>query len=277
MTYRNILVHVDNSAAAKTRVTAAAALAIRFKCALTGVFLGSARLPDAFVGEAITPISVGLLEKTLDERRVALGNASAAARRMFDTIVCDAPIPFFWLDVENASDLTACARRHDLAILPPEVKPALGDSVITAAEVGMASGGPVLVLKHGGYPIEFGKKILVAWKDSREAARALRDALPFLAGAEEIHFLTVSRDGGAELDDLLQRHLHVHGCKEAKLVVERNQEIAVSDLIRRHVSFLGADMVVLGLYGHSRLQEMVLGGVSRELLHDMPMPLLVSH
>jgi nucleotide-binding universal stress UspA family protein len=194
-------------------------------------------------------------------------------------MVRDACIPFYWLDIDgdNASALIACARRHDLAVLPPEMKPALSDNVITAAEIGMASGGPVLVLKHGGYPIDFGKKILVAWKDSRESARALRDAMPFLSRAEEIHFLTVSRSGEAELDELLQRHLHVHGCGQAKLVVDRNEEVAVPDLIRRHVGVVGADMVVLGLYGHSRLQEIMLGGVSRDLLRDMPMPLLMSH
>lgn len=279
MTYRNILVHVDNSEAGKTRVAAAAALAVRCKSALTGVFLRSPHLPGAFVGDAVTPIAASLLQKTLDERLDVLSKASAAARLMFDSTMCDAFAPFYWLDIdgENPSELIASARRHDLVILPPEMKPAFGDNVITAAEIGMASGGPILVLKHGGYPIEFGKRILVAWKDSRESARALRDAWPFLEGAEEIYFLMASRDGEAEIDDLLQRHLHVHGCKEAKLIVERNEEVAVSDLIRRHVNFVGADMVVLGLYGHSRLREMALGGVSRDLLHDIPMPLLMSH
>jgi nucleotide-binding universal stress UspA family protein len=198
---------------------------------------------------------------------------------MFDEAVRKAGIPFYWLSVngDTAAPLAACARRHDLTILPPEMTPAFGKTVIRAAEVGMASGGPVLVLKHGGFPMDFGRKILVAWNDSRESARALRDAWPFLEPAEEIHFLTVSRRGEAELDDVLQRHLHSHGCRTAKLTVDRNDESPIGNVICRHVGIVGADMVVLGLYGHSRLQEMVLGGPSRDLLHDTPMPLFMSH
>jgi nucleotide-binding universal stress UspA family protein len=278
MTYRNILVHVDNSKSAKTRIDAAVSLALRFKCAISGVFLKSEFVPNYIVGEGMVMPSENV-ERFIEERREQTNNAMIAARHLFDEAARVACIPFHWLDINGDSPaaLIACARRHDLAILPPEMKAAFSQAAITAAEIGMASGGPVLVLKHGGYPADFGRKILVAWKDSRESARALRDAWPFLAQAEQIHFLAVSPEGEAELDELLQRHLHVHGCKEARLVVDRNDEAPVADLIRRQVGIVGADLVVLGLYGHSRLREMVLGGVSRDLLRDIPMPLLVSH
>ncbi|MDP3739233.1 MAG: universal stress protein [Hyphomonadaceae bacterium] len=278
MTYRNILVQIDNSTSARARVAAAISLALRFKCAVTGVFLKSEFVPNYIVGEGMVLPSENV-EAFIEERREETNKAMLAARRVFDEAARGACIPFHWLDIngDSPADLIDCARRHDLAILPPEMKAVFSQTVITAAEIGMASGGPVLVLKHGGYPAEFGRKILVAWKDSRESARALRDAWPFLAQAEEIHFLAVSPHGEAELDHLLQRHLHVHGCKEARLVVDRNDEAPVADLIRRQVGIVGADLVVLGLYGHSRLREMVLGGVSRDLLRDIPMPLLVSH
>jgi nucleotide-binding universal stress UspA family protein len=278
MTYRSILVQVDNSTAAKTRIAAAVALAVKFNSALTGVFLKSELVPNYVLGEGIALPSENV-ERWLEERSEETGKAMLATRRMFDEAVRATSVPFHWLDIngDGPADLVACARRHDLAVLPPQMKALFSEQAIAAAEVGMASGGPVLVLKHGGYPSDFGRKILVAWKDSRESARALRDAWPFLSRAEEIHFLTVSRDGETELDELLQRHLHAHGCKAAKLVVDRNDEAPVADLIRRQVGIVGADLVVLGLYGHSRLREMVLGGVSRDLLHDIPMPLLISH
>ncbi len=278
MTYRSILVHVDNSKAATARIAAALSLAARFKSTVTGVFLKSELLPNYAIGDGIA-MSAANVDRYLEERAEEMGKVVAAARNVFEEAVRDAAVPFYWLDIngDGPSALTACARRHDLAILPPEMNAALGEHVVTAAEVGMGSGGPVLVLKHGGYPANFGRKILVAWKDSRESARALRDAWPLLSQAEEIHFLIVSRHGESDLDDLLKRHLHVHGCRQAKLVVDRNDESPVGDLIRRHVGIVGADLVVLGLYGHSRLREMVLGGVSRDLLQDIPMPLLVSH
>jgi nucleotide-binding universal stress UspA family protein len=279
MTYRNILVHVDNTKAARTRIAAAVALASRFKCGLTGVFLRSESYPKYVIADAILPPAGGVLELAIAERTEQVCKANAAARAVFEEAVRDSHIPFWWITVngDSEAELIACARRHDLAILPPEMKTEFGERTIKAAQIGMASGGPVLVLKHGGFPIDFGKKILVAWNDSRESARALRDAWPFLAAAEEITFLTVSHRAERELDDVMQRHLHAHGCKYARLVVDRGDPESIGDLIKLQVAETGADMVVLGLYGHSRLYELVLGGVSKDLLQDPPMPMLVSH
>jgi nucleotide-binding universal stress UspA family protein len=101
--------------------------------------------------------------------------------------------------------------------------------------------------------------------------------MPFLQHADEIHFLTVSRDAMPRQDDLLQRHLLRHGCRPANLIVDSDGDTPPGEIIRRHVDLAGADLVVLGLYGHSRIQELVLGGVSHDLLQTLPMPLLVSH
>jgi nucleotide-binding universal stress UspA family protein len=225
------------------------------------------------------PPAGDVLELAIEERTQEVCKVSTAARAMFNEATRDAAVPFHWVDAngDSETELVACARRHDLAILPPEMKAAFGERTIKAAQIGMASGGPVLVLKHGGYPASFGRKILVAWNNSRESARALRDALPFLSTADEITFLTVSHRADRDLDDLLQRHLVSHGCKPARLVVDRGDPESIGDVIKLHVAETGADMVVLGLYGHSRLYELVLGGVSRNLLQDPPMPMLISH
>ena len=279
MTYRNILVHVDSSKAARTRLTAATKLAQRFQCALTGFCLRSDRYPRHLIADGSIPIDADTLNRIVEERAKEVGRVGAAARRVFDEALQDAGVAFHWLDIDGDSEtqLIAAARRHDLAVLPPEMRPVLGEHSISAAQIGMASAGPVLVLKHGGYPMDFGRKILVAWNNSRESARALRDAWPFLAAADEVHFLTVSPSAETQLDDLMQRHLRNHGCKFGKMVVDRSDAASVADVIKLHVGETGADMVVMGLYGHSRLQEMVLGGVSRNLLHDPPMPMLISH
>jgi nucleotide-binding universal stress UspA family protein len=276
---RTILVTVDCSAAGHTRLKAAVALASRFKCSLTGAFLRSDLYPRYVVSDGIVPLPADVLDGMVAERTIDMDRASLAARRLFDEAVQETEVPFHWLDIngDGVAQLAACARRHDLTVLPPEIKTAFGDRTIAASQIGMAAGGPVLVLKHGGYPLNFGKKILVAWNDSREAARALRDAWPFLAGAEEIHFLTVSPHAESELDTLLQRQLRHHGCKVGKTIVDRSEAASVGDVIKLHVGETGADMVVMGLYGRSRLQELVLGGVSKDLLRDPPMPLLLSH
>lgn len=276
--YRNILVHVDSSAAAQTRVTAAAELATRFGCSLTGVFLQSGRIPRYLFADGLAPISQDVLDSYMAERAVAVEAATKAAQEVFFSAV-PSGLSTHWLDIEGDADdqLIACAKRHDLVILPPQITPAGTDHVIPAARIGMASGGPVLVLKHGGFPIPVGRKILLAWNDSRESVRALRDAWPLLQTASEIHFVQVGRHGEPELDALMRRQLADHGCPPAQLHIDESGDVPVEDVIRLHVGRTGADLVILGLYGHSRLRELVMGGVSRSLLSDPPMPLLVSH
>lgn len=276
--YRSILVHVDSSPAARTRVAAAAELATRFACTLTGAFLSSSRLPKYLVGDVLTPVPQDVLEGYARERETAVEAASKAAREVFAAGI-PRGVRSHWLNIDGDSDdqLIACAKRHDLVILPPQIAPAFTDHVIPAARVGMASGGPVLVLKHGGFPIPFGKKVLIAWNESREAVRAVRDAWPLLETASEIHFLQVGAAATRELDALMQRQLADHGCPPAQLHVDESGDTVVEDVIRLHVGRTGADLVVLGLYGHSRLRELVMGGVSRSLLSDPPMPLIMSH
>lgn len=279
MTYRNIFVHVDSSMGAKARVAAAASLAARFKCPLTGGFAYSSKLPNYVVADAITPISQGVLDTYLAEQVQAIGAASSAARDVFTENLGGEKVTTRWLDIDIEADdqLIVTAKRHDLVVLPPEIKPAFSDIVIPAEDVGMASGGPVIVLKHGGFPVQFGKKILIAWKETREAMRAVRDAWPFLEAAEEIHFLSVSRAAPNELDQSMLRLFEDHGCPAPQLHVDRNDDARVEDLIKLHTGRTGADLVVLGLYGHSRVRELVMGGVSRGLLADPPMPLFMSH
>ena len=279
MSYRSILVHLDNSKAAETRLAVAANLATRFECALTGVFLKSDLYPHYLTADAVAPIPVEEFDRIFSERAELARKAGAAARQKFDEVARVNRFPFHWLTIngDSEAELVVCATRHDLIILPPEMKAAFGERVTTASQVAMASGGPVLVLKHGGYPLEFGKKILVAWNDSRESNRAVRDAWPFLAKADRVDFLTVSSNASEKLDELMQRHLREHSCRFGRLIVDRSDTVSVADTIRLHVGETGADMVVMGLYGHPRLQELVLGGVSRELVRDPPMPLLISH
>jgi len=279
MTYRNIFVHVDSSVGAKARVAAASSLAARFKCPLTAGFAYSSKLPRYVVADAITPISEGVLDAYLAEQAQAIAKASGAAKDVFMASLADKTIQTRWLDVDVETDdqMLATAKRHDLVILPSEFKPSFSDHVITAEAVGMASGGPVIVLKHGGFPVPFGKKILIAWKETREAMRAVRDAWPFLETAEEIHFLRVSKDASSELDASMLRLFQDHGCPAPQLHVDRNDGAPVEDLIRLHAGRTGADLIILGLYGHSRVRELVMGGVSRGLLADPPVALFMSH
>lgn len=278
MTYKNILVHVDGTAAAEHRVEAAVAMSKRFGCPVTGAFVSSSPFREYVFDGAGMPMPQQALEEYLEECTRQVEAASRAARGAFANATDQRP-DARWVDLNGDSkdDLVRCARRHDLTILPPTISPAFGDVTYNAGEIGMASGGPVLILKHGGYPIDFGRNILIAWNDSRESTRALRDAWPFLETAKSIHFLKVGRGSDRELDSAMRQLLKDHGCPEPRIHVDENDESAVEDLIRLYTGRTGADLAVLGLYGHSRLQEIVFGGVSRDLLSNPPIPLLMSH
>ncbi len=278
MSYHSVLVQVDLAHGAKARIAAAARIAAEHKASLTGVFLTSATTPSYMIGDGIV-LAAEAMEAFFRERDAQNAKASDTARQMFDAAIRAVGVPGFWQDINGDSEeqIVAHARRHDLAVLPRRMKATIGGETISAEQVGMACGGPVLVLPEAGYPAAFGKRILVAWKDSRESARVLRDAWPFLSAAEEVHFVTAARDGERQLDEVLQRHLKNHGCPKARLVMDRDTDASTGEVIRRHIDMLGADMLVLGLFGHSRLQEFVLGGVSRNLLGNLTMPLLVSH
>lgn len=278
MTYRNMLAPLDRGPGARYRLEAAMVLGDRFSCPVVGTFLASSRLPDYMFSEVVSPMPQELVEAYIKAHGERIAAASGDAKGLF-TGVAGKERQTRWIDLNGGGveELAACARVHDLTILPPVIRPAFIDAEFSAAQIGMASGGPVLILKHGGYSLDLGGSVLIAWKGSREASRALRDAWPFLERAREIHFLMVGRGQAAPDGELLEQLLRDHGCCDPHIHLEESDSIPVEDLIRLHAAKTGASLIVLGLYGHSRLQEFVLGGVSRDLLIDPPMPLLMSH
>lgn len=277
MTYRTILVQTEDSVPGRMQVAAAIDLAKRFKAKLTGVYLKAEQIPAVFVGDAFTAVT--LTESFIKEREQLVESASAAARTMFEAAASEGGVAFEWQEIngDNEETLIAAARRHDLAVLRREVQPVGGASPLLASQVAMASGGPVLILPEAGYPLPFGSSVLIAWKEGRESARAMRDAMPFIATAEKVTFLTVAPDAPQELDAGLAAYTAAHGCKSATAAADHGDTHSTGTAIRMRGDMVGANLLVLGLYGHSRLRELLLGGVSRELLVDSTMPMLVSH
>lgn len=121
------------------------------------------------------------------------------------------------------------------------------------------------------------KTVLVAWNDSREALRAVRGALPFLRRAEEIEIVVIGpRESSLAPAEELAVMLARQGAGTDITSLAREAD-SVPDLLRQRVKDLGAGMLVMGAYGHSRFREYLMGGVSRNLLSDPPVPLLVGH
>jgi nucleotide-binding universal stress UspA family protein len=277
MSYRTILVQTEDSTPGRMQLKAAISLAQRFNASLSGVYLKAEQIPAMFIGDAFSAVT--LAESFFKEREELIANASARARAMFEAAATQAGVRHGWSEVNGDSEaaLILAARRHDLSVLRREVQPVGGAAPILASEVAMASGGPVIILPEAGYKIPFGENILVGWKEGREAARALRDAAPFLGTAQCVTLFSVSHEAPEVLDDFSRAFFEAHGARSTNIAIDRDEDQSAGDAIRRRSGIVGADMLVLGLYGHSRMQELFLGGVSRNMLSDLNLPMLVSH
>jgi nucleotide-binding universal stress UspA family protein len=284
MALKDILLHVDDARGHEARLALAAELARRHEAHLAGVFviepvsfggLASPGGADFAQVEAIQAIQ----EQHYAKRR-ALGERLGAD---FKSATDRAGVAGEWRVVEGdaATQMTLQARYADLAILgqsDPD-HPVFGASVPEAALLG--AGRPVLIVPYIGAGDSIGKRVLVAWNASREAARAVNDALPLLAQAGAVTVLSfnpergIGGEGDVPAADVAH-HLARHGIKaEAAYTVA--EDIGIGELILSRAADLGADLVVMGGYGHSRAREFVLGGATRSMLRHMTVPVLLSH
>lgn len=169
----------------------------------------------------------------------------------------------------------------DMVVIPQsrrEDGDGLGDDF--AEQVVMECGRPVLIIPSYGTFTDFGKNILVAWNGKREAARAVFDAQPIMASADKVDISWLNPDKvgqnmdlpGAELAVVLARH-------GVNVTVEAipTGGLAAGEALLSHAADIGADMLVMGAYGHSRLREFVFGGATRTILASMTLPVLMSH
>lgn len=146
----------------------------------------------------------------------------------------------------------------------------------------MEAGAPVLVVPSGASSTRIpARRIVLGWKPSREASRALHDALPLLRMAERVDVLIVEstrreKDPGAPAGDDVATHLAHHGVN-AHVVVEPAGGDTVATTLLKRAATIEADLIVVGGYGHSRLREWILGGVTHELLGASHLPVFFSH
>jgi nucleotide-binding universal stress UspA family protein len=172
------------------------------------------------------------------------------------------------------------ARRFDLAIVG-QAEPDKGGTVeeLIAESVLFESGRPVVMVPYiQKAPLKL-DRVMVCWDGSRQAARAIADAMPLLerAGLVEVVIVTNERGKKDEIPGAdMGQHLARHGLKvDIKRISEGSIDIA--DALLSHAADFSADFVVMGGYGHSRLREFVLGGVTRNILRSMTAPVLMSH
>lgn len=173
--------------------------------------------------------------------------------------------------------LARVARCYDLTILP-QPDPTGVDTSDTVEAVLFGSGRPLLIVPYIRARPEI-RNVLIAWDGGEPAARAVSHALPILEKARHVEILSIGDEASARpflSGQDLARHLGRHGITaEPRRVV--GSDIGIADLMLSHAADIGADLIVMGGYGHSRLREIVLGGATREILRSMTVPVLMSH
>jgi nucleotide-binding universal stress UspA family protein len=276
MELKDLLVYVDDDPGCDSRVDVAASLAARHEAHLTGLHaMGWPRFPGY--------VEVELPPNFLDEQRRLLGERAHQAEARFRERAGRHGIRAEWRVDEGdvVGTVKLHARYADLTVVGQglDLKDAPGELMFLPEELALGVGRPVLVVPRYGTFERLGERVLIAWNGSREATRAVHDAIPILKRATKVTVLSIDPDGespprtpGADI----ALHLARHGIA-AEAASTSSVDIGVGNALLSRAADLGADLIVMGAYGHSRMREMVLGGVTRHLLQHMTVPVLMSH
>ncbi|WP_244851464.1 universal stress protein [Caballeronia sp. SL2Y3] len=279
MSYKTILVHLDTSVRAHPRLESALALARHFDAYVIGLFAVFEPPPRVFTVMAGTADYYAQHAALRREQR-------AAIERLFHAELTRAGVSGEWIASDERA--TVCvphyARCVDLVVAsqddPNDPDSYVGDHF--PETLVMSAGRPVLLIPYTGFFATIGTHAMVAWDGSREATRAVHDALPLLKAAERVTVATIDTASDHAQEE------RIHGADIAACIARHGVSVEVSsnkapsdmqagEMLLSRAADIGADLVVMGGYGHARWQELVLGGATRTFLASMTVPVLMSH
>lgn len=274
MSYKDLLVLIDPLGANQNVVECAANLAVAHEAHLTGLYLGY----DPLTGFAEVQVPPELLQMHQDN----LEETERKARDEFEEIGRLAGVNYEWRKAAEArvTHMMLSARYADMVVIS-------GDAANTAdlvahrnADSLVMSGGRPVLLIPANYQWDKGfEQAMVAWDGSREATRAVHDAMPLLKQTRKVVIMEITdehdvlaRDPGADIAQHLARHgLNTESAHVVKTDVSEGEQLLSASVDH------GADLLVAGAYGHSRLREFALGGMTRHLMAHLTIPMLFSH
>lgn len=270
---RSVLVHLDTGEDGPGRIRAGAEIARRCGAELTALYA----VAPAIYGAPLdwSGASAGWLAEFDEENR-------NLARSVFDKAKAEFDVPMHWRECREGMPVAETVRAayvHDLVVLGQR-RPALRWPSELPADFVQAvvidSGMPALVVPQAMPYVGMGHRAMVAWKPTREAARALHAALPLLQTAQTVTVVGWGEDAAASAEGVRQ-WLARHDVQSRLDVSAGAQPDAVGELLLSSAADLEADLLVCGCYGHSRTREWVLGGATRTLLQSMTLPTLMAH
>ncbi|MGA9088745.1 MAG: universal stress protein [Bradyrhizobium sp.] len=279
MPFKSIAVFVDATPGGEARTAYAAGMASRHGAHLIGIFA----VPSSCDGSPAESFVQGrqAVRQVIANHRSREAAAIDAAKRSFSAICArnDVSFEFRFLHEDDFNDGTALNSLHADLVIVGGPRPGGLPRDWSAEALLLATGVPFLLLPEP-WKGTAAEHVVVAWNASREARRAIADALPFLVGAQSVTVLVVDpeknprhgEEPGADIAQYLIRH-------GARVVVEQVQSKGepIAKTIMAHAERHHSDLIVVGAYSHARTTEMIFGGVTRSLLRDASVPLLIAH
>ena len=278
MSYKTIVVLLDRAWRAE-QLEVAFALAHGMDAHVVGLYAVRPMMVPAYALVEAGPIA----DELHKIRRADIVRREEEARTAFKAAAARGGLAKTeWRIAKEEALAAAClsARYADL-VIAGQPMPGL-DETGTAPDVhrslALATGRPVLLVPYAGRFAEVGRNILIAWNASRESARAVADGLPLLRKAESVRVVVFNPgpEHGEEPGADIALHLARHGVK-VSVDTRINKDVGIGELILSYAADTGADLIVMGAYGHSRIRELVFGGATRTLLESMTVPVLMSH
>jgi nucleotide-binding universal stress UspA family protein len=287
MALKDLLVHVDQSERAVVRLRLAADLARRHASRLTAIYVKELN-PAQLHAQSIAELGLGSAEAVaaanLRIRRSVLQSAGEI-RALVEAIGREYCIEVEWRCLDGAAStlVPQHARFADLCILSQDVPIAASAAGYTFSEqLLFVTGRPVMFVPARGSFATVGRHVLVAWNSSRASARAVNDALPIIECADKVTVLAVNAADFAQRYAALPpqkmlEHLQHHGVAPDGIWLDNIPTGSIAATVQAKAHEVGADLIVAGAFGHPKLWEKIIGGVTCDLLARMTLPILMSY
>jgi nucleotide-binding universal stress UspA family protein len=285
MKLRDLVVLLDGSARDEAKLAVASGLARRHDAHLTGLcpmeLLVPADMSFALGGYPDLWALPQFARQIEDQARTKAALIEARFREMLrreglkgDWLLEPGSLIPTVIRRAQTADLVVVGQADPDNPLPPVARTLVQDLLMTA-------GRPLLFVPYAGQFGSVGTHVLIGWTPTRECARAVHDALPLVVPSAKVTVLTVVTPGSATDEAVptadIAEHLARHGLDVTAAQTVVTDGLPAADVLLDYASDIGADLLVVGGYGHSRTREMIMGGVTRDLLRHMTLPVLMSH
>lgn len=279
MAYKTIIVYLSKPSRAPQIMNVAINLALQNSSHLMGCHV---------MPEPIIPMydirATGLMQPVIQQQQELYKKNAGVLKKEFETAVKGAKLNYSWNCDDNfyynySTVISERIRGADIAIVSQYQENDGEGWNNLPARLTINSGRPVLVVPYDGQFEGMFNNVVIAWNNSRESARAVFDALPILINSKNVKILSIHSDSDESpphphnnIGLALKRH-GVEVIVDSPVANERS----MSEILISESQDFGADLLVMGCYGRPRLQEFIFGGVTRDILKSMPLPVLMSH